>query len=67
MTAQLLPAPAQPHVAGREGREAVDDQAASSTASRPAPSAWACGLDWADATAADRCRDINPELMVELL
>ncbi len=52
---------------GREAREAVDDRAASSTASRPALSAWACGLDSADGSGADRCRDIRPELMVELL
>jgi hypothetical protein len=69
MTPLLLAAaaPQQLLTAGREEREAVDDRAASSTASRPALSAWACGLDSADRSATVDCRDINPELFVELL
>ena len=31
------------------------------------PSAWACGLDPDSADGHDRCRDIVPELIVELL
>jgi hypothetical protein len=69
MTALLLlpPPSASAERNGREEREAADDSAVASAASRPHLEAWACGLDSSDPSAAERCRDIKPELMVELL
>ncbi len=65
----LLPPPSA-HEPERERGEAVDGRAAPSAASRPTRptlDAWSCGLDPSDPVARDNCRDIVPELMVELL
>jgi hypothetical protein len=66
MTALLpIPAPTDPD---RGRGEAVDDTAASSTASRPRLDPMAsCSLDSSDPAERERCADIVPELMTELI
>jgi hypothetical protein len=52
----------------RAPREAVDALAGASTAARSELSSWSCGLGPdAGPAARERCREIIPELMVELL
>jgi hypothetical protein len=54
------------HLTAHRGSEIVDDQAAEG--SRDALSNWSCGLDPAGpAPRSETCRDIVPELIVELV
>lgn len=75
MTALRAPPPPRPrrdeHRSSDHERgsgETADERAKSSTVSRPILNDWTCGLVGSpDQAVRDKCRDIVPELIIELL